>query len=100
MARSVTAFLSTERVAWSALPFRRRSWLLRRHLIRRDRCCLAGDVVILRDIFAHQVLVHPSDDVLQALDAMPRLAGTRELVALVGNADHDGRALQGFERAE
>jgi hypothetical protein len=47
-----------------------------------------------------QPLVHPSDDVLQAFDAMPRLAGARELVVFVREPHHHGVALQELERAE
>src|SRR5262249_34190258 len=52
------------------------------------------------DLLPLQVLVEPGDDVLQALDAVPRLAGTRKLVALSREADHDGRLLEVLEGAE
>src|SRR5437660_8714000 len=49
---------------------------------------------------AHQPLVEPADDVLQALDSMPRLAGARKLVRFVGKAHHYCRDFSELERAE
>src|SRR4051812_17295175 len=56
--------------------------------------------VVRIDLLALQVLVEPSDDVLEALDAVPRLAGSRQLVGLVGESHHHDRALQILQRAE
>src|SRR6476659_7852080 len=59
-----------------------------------------GHVVILRLADALQVLIEPADDMLQPLHSMPRLAGTRKLVRLPGEAHHDDRPLQELERTE
>jgi hypothetical protein len=58
------------------------------------------DSVIGAHVLPEEVLVHPADDVLQPLDAVPRLAGTGELVVLVGKTHHDRRPLEVLERAE
>src|SRR6266542_6379926 len=49
---------------------------------------------------ALEILVEPADDVLQPLDAMPRLAGAGELVRLARELDHRCRHAQILERAE
>src|SRR6185436_853817 len=61
----------------------------------------AGDpLLVSTGALAHQVLVEPADDVLEALDAVPGTARTRELVALSGETHHDGRALEVLQRPE
>ena len=49
--------------------------------------------VVFRLRHADQPVVKPSDDVLQTLDTVPRLARTRQFVRLVWKADHHGRYL-------
>src|SRR2546423_598364 len=49
---------------------------------------------------AHQPLIEPADNVIQALDAVPRLARTREFVRLSRKDNHCGGPLQELERAE
>src|SRR5436305_5670451 len=49
---------------------------------------------------AEQPVVEPADDVLQALDAVPGLAGARKLVRLAGEAHHHGRNFAELQGAE
>src|SRR4029079_19552647 len=50
--------------------------------------------------FPLQPFVHPADDVLQPLDAVPRLAGPRKLMRFAREADHDRRDFPILEGAE
>src|SRR5258708_13628569 len=47
-----------------------------------------------------QPFVHPAYDVLEALDAVHRLARTRQLMRFTREPDHDGGDLPVFERPE
>src|SRR5438309_2098934 len=69
---------------------------------RRPRHRRAGrhHLAIGRNIHAHQIFIEPADDVLQPLDAMPRLAGARKLVRFAGEAHHDDRFVQELQRPE
>src|SRR6185369_504359 len=49
---------------------------------------------------AEDPFIEPADDVLQTLDAMPRLSGTRQLVRLVREANHHCWYLAILQRAE
>src|SRR3954468_13382150 len=68
------------------------------------RCAVAAIRRLLRGVgdvlLALQPLIHPADDVLEALDAMPGLARAGQLVGLAREADHHRRDLPIFERAE
>src|SRR5688572_13865139 len=50
--------------------------------------------------FPHQVFVEPANDVLETLDAVPRLPAARELVVLSREPHHHRWPLQVLERAE
>src|SRR5262244_4649456 len=68
-----------------------------------DRASLCSPLTVyfifrLRD--AHQPMIEPADDVLQSLNAMPRLTRTRKLMSLVREAHHHGWNLSVLERAE
>src|SRR5712671_7359806 len=49
---------------------------------------------------SHQPVVKPPDNVLQPLDAMPRLAGAGKLVRLVRETHHDGGNLAELQRTK
>src|SRR5271165_6584405 len=54
---------------------------------------LASLNIVNMNILALQVFVEPGHDVLQALHAVARQAGARELVRFAGEAHHYGRNL-------
>src|SRR5258708_28967818 len=64
----------------------------------RPVCPLLRRVLAL--LLSLQPLIHPADDVLEALDAMTRLARTGELVRLAREADHHRPDLPVLERTE
>src|SRR5262245_6870869 len=57
-------------------------------------------VLVGRRDLSLQPLVHPADDVLEPLYAVPRLARSRQFVRLAREADHHRRDLPVLQRAE
>src|SRR5216684_2361054 len=55
---------------------------------------------IRRVLHSPEPLIHPPDDVLQAFDAVPRLARSRKLVVFARESDHHGRDPPVLQRAE
>ena len=49
---------------------------------------------------AHQPLVEPTHNVIEPLDAVPRLAGPRELVRLTRKDNHRGGPFEKLQRTE
>src|SRR6266480_518864 len=74
------------RFFFSALP-------LERHFFFRGN-------LVLRFGRAEEPVVEPTDNILQTLDAMPRLAGARELVRFVREPHHHRRNFPKLERTE
>src|SRR5207247_1582373 len=49
---------------------------------------------------SHQPVVEPANNILQPLDAMPRLTRARKLVRFIGKTHHHRRNLAKFERTK